>query len=95
MSLSPRPEDAAARRARHRDTVISAVIAALVVIALAAQGVRGLRLSVAALLVGSAGLAILSARRADWDWRLGARLFLIYAVTTGILYLGARAFGLE
>jgi hypothetical protein len=56
--------------------VISAVIAAIVVIAIATQGVRGLRLSVAAMLVGSAGLAILSARRADWDWKLGARLFL-------------------
>ena len=75
--------------------MISAVVAAVVVIALAAQGVRGLRLSVAAMLVGSAGLAILSARRADWDWGLGARLFLIYAATTGVLYLGARAFGLE
>lgn len=75
--------------------MISVVIAAVVGIALATQGVRGLRLSVAAMLVGSAGLAILSARRAGWDWNLGTRLFLIYAAATGVLYLGARAFGLE
>jgi hypothetical protein len=75
--------------------VISAVIAAAAGIALAVQGVRGLRVSAAVMLVGSAALAFLAARRADWDWELGARLILIYAAMTGILYLGARAFGLE
>jgi hypothetical protein len=93
--MSSRPENAAARRARHRDTVISAVITAVVVIALATQDVRGLRLSVAALLVGSAALAVLSARRSNWDWKLGGRLFLIYGATTAVLWGIARAFGLE
>jgi hypothetical protein len=93
--MSSRPEDPAARRARHRDTVISALIAAVIVIGLALRGVRGLWLSVAALLVGGAGIALLSARRANWDWELGGRLFLIYAATTAVLWLIARAFGLQ
>jgi hypothetical protein len=93
--MSSRPENAAARRARHRDTVISAVIAAVVATGLGVQGVRGLRGSVAVLLVGGAALAVLSARRANWDWKLGVRLFLIYAATTAVLWGIARAFGLE
>jgi hypothetical protein len=63
-------EDAAGRRARHRDVMISAVVAAVALIAMnLATGERRLGpiLAVAVLTGGVTG-AVLSARRAGWRW---------------------------
>ena len=92
--MTTRPEYPAARRARHRDTVVSAVIAALVVIgAVLLLGVRGLAVVVTALLAGGTSIAILAARRAGWDWRLALRLLLFYGAATALLWAAARALG--
>ena len=92
--MTTRPEYPAERRARHRDTVVSAIVAALVVIgAVLLLGVRGLGVFVTALLAGGTSIAVLAARRAGWDWGLALRILLFYAAATALLWAAARALG--
>jgi hypothetical protein len=90
----PSVEDAAARRARHADAAMSAVVAAAAAIVLAVGvGVRGLGLFAGTVLAGSAASAVLTARRAGWHWTLALRLLLAYAAATAVICAVAWAVG--
>jgi len=93
--LSPRPEDAAGRRARHRDTAIGALVAAAAVLTLVlTTGERGFRpMLVVTCLAGGFTNAILSARRAGWRWAVAGQHLLFTVVATGVVYLIAWATG--
>jgi CHASE2 domain-containing sensor protein len=93
--LSPRPEDAPGRRARHRDTVISALIAAAAVLTFVlSTDERGLRpILVVTCVTGGLANATLSARRAGWRWAEAWPHLLFTGVATGLLYGIAWATG--
>jgi hypothetical protein len=93
--LTPGPEDAAGRRARHRDTAISGLIAAAAVLALVlTTNERGLRpILVVTCVAGGIANAVLDARRAGWRWAGAWQHLLFTAVATGVVYVIAWASG--
>lgn len=84
-----RPEDAAARAARHRDTIISALVAAvaLVVMVLTTGEKRWGPIYVVAMLTAGVTNTVLDARRAGWRWG-EARWFLVWTVVVTAIGYG-------
>ena len=94
--MSPTWESPDARRARHADVAASAAVAGLVAIALAlGGGVRGLALLAGTVLGGGVSMAVLSARRAGWDWGVAGRILAVYGVVVALLWGVGRALGYQ
>jgi hypothetical protein len=87
--MMPRYEDAPARKARHRDTIISALVAAaaLVVMVVTTGEKRWGPIYVVAMLTGGVTNTVLDARRAGWRWG-EARWFLLWTVVVTALGYG-------
>jgi hypothetical protein len=87
--MMPRYEDAKARNARHRDTIISALVAAaaLVVMVITTGEKRWGPIYVVAMLTGGVTNAVLDARRAGWRWG-EARWFLLWTVVVTAIGYG-------
>jgi hypothetical protein len=86
--MRARYEDAAARNARSRDTVISALVAAaaLLVMAIATGERRWGPIYVVATLSGGVTNAVLWARRDGWRWDDARWSLLFTAVATVVGY---------
>jgi hypothetical protein len=83
----PAYEDGTARKARHRDTIISglAAAAALVLMVITTGEKRWGPIYVVAILTGGVVGAVLDARRAGWRWgnALWSLLFTVVAAAVG------------
>ena len=87
--MKPMYEDAAARNARGRDTIISALVAgaALLVVAITTEERRWGPIYVVAVVSGGLTSAVLWARRDGWRWDEARWSLLFTVVATVIGYL--------
>ena len=94
--MSPTWESPDARRARHADVAASAVAAGSVAVALAlGGGVRGIGLLAGTVFGGGVSMAVLSARRAGWDWGVAWRILAVYGLAVALLWGVGRALGYQ